>query len=185
MMWSGEGSLNGNGRLKCCCPQHPLRMQAQSDICSHLEPSVLISTVLMMTMGPRDAFQWERLGFLGMSSDCTSLKWSFPWEMMKQRQARVKKPQGISDPCEIKTRIILSCNKNLKHLSNSNTSQGSAAMSTPMFYSQPTSIAGSTINNNKMSPSGKILQKYFSFIFFLEHINPTLNWWFVFLSFFF
>lgn len=121
--------------------------------------------VLMMTMGPRDAFQWERLGFLGMSSDCTSLKWSFPWEMMKQKLARIKKPQGISDPCEIKTRNILSCNKNLKHLSYSNTSQGSAAMSTPMFYSQPTSIAGSTINNNKMSPSGKILQKYFSFIF--------------------
>lgn len=88
--------------------------------------------------------------------------------LLKQNLAEIKKPQGISDPCEIKTRNILSCNKNLKHLSNSNTLQGSAAMSTPMFYREPTSTADSTINNNKMSPSGKILQKYFSFISFLN-----------------
>lgn len=128
--------------------------------------SAVAREVLRMIMGPGDVFQWGRLRFLGMSSDCTSLMGSFSWEMMRQKRAGIQKPQGISDPCEIKTRNVLSCNKNLKHLSNSNTLQGSAAMSTPMFYSESTSIAGRTINNNKMSPSGKILQKYFSFIFF-------------------
>lgn len=170
-MWGGGESLNRRWRLKYCYPQHPLRIQAQSDICCHLEPSVLISTDMGSAdddNGPWACCLMRRLWFLGMSSDCVSLKWSFLCEVLKQKLARIKKPQGISDLCEIKTRNILSCNKNLKHLSNSNTLQGSAAMSTPMFYSEPTSIAGSTINNNKMSPSGKILQKYFSFIFFLN-----------------
>lgn len=168
-MWSREDSLNGSWWIKCCYPQHPQSVQAQSDICSHLEPSVLISSGKGSAKddnGPWGCFSMGRLRFLGMSSDCTSLMGSFSWEMMGQKRAGIQKPQGISDPCEIKTRNVLSCNKNLKHLSNSNTLQGSAAMSTPMFYSEPTSIAGRTINNNKMSPSGKILQKYFSFIFF-------------------
>lgn len=170
-MWSGEDSLKRSWRLKCCCPQHPLRIQAQSGIHCHLEPSVLISSdtgSVNDDNGPWGCFSMERLWFPGMSSDCVSLRWSFSCTMMKQKLARIKKPQGTSDPCEIKTRNILSCNKNLNHLSNSNTLQGSATTSTPMFYSEPTSIAGSTINNNKMSPSGKILQKYFSFIFFLN-----------------
>ena len=55
--------------------------------------------------------------------------------------------------------------KNLKHLSNLNSLQGSGTTSSPIFYSNPSSITLSSINNNKKFPSGRILQ-IFSFLLF-------------------
>lgn len=165
--WQGE-PLSSVSRLQCFPSSAFLRIEAQSDICCHLEHSVLVSSVMGRAddNGPWGWYSFD--GEITIPREAIRLYIPEGKLLLKQNLARLKKPQGISDPCEIQTSNILSCDKNLKLLSNSNTLQGSAAMSTPMFYREPTSIADRTINNNKMSPSGKILQKYFSFIFFLN-----------------
>lgn len=57
--------------------------------------------------------------------------------------------------------------KNLKHLSNLNSLQGSGITSSPIFYSKPSSITLSSINNNKKFSLREDIAKFFFFAFSL------------------